>query len=45
MDHELKLPPVPPVAIHIQPLSGLGQTGLPVFILSYRVSQKMSHPR
>jgi hypothetical protein len=31
--------------IHIQPLSGLGQTGSPVLILSYRVSQKMYQPR
>jgi hypothetical protein len=32
-----KLPPVPPVAIHIQPLSGLKQTGPPpVLILSCR---------
>jgi hypothetical protein len=32
------------MAIHIQPLSGLRQTGSAILILSYRVSQGMFQP-
>jgi hypothetical protein len=39
MGRSPKLPPVPPVAIHIQPLSGLVQTGSPIWTPFYPSSR------